>query len=704
MKESDLITQFTENLPGAALRYSTCEDGTSRITFLNEGCRKIFGIPRNAPDPTPEQLWDMIDPADLDKTRSVLEMSAQQMTLWELRFGIRDWTGRHKHCLGRGTPTRLPDGRIEWLTFIFDITAQARTEAQVKSVSYQLRLVSEAIPDGFALFDRDERLVISNRHFRQIYDLPPDDAAATGWLYVDLLHHATAQRLFPDARGREEAWIEERLMSFRRADAVVEERHGAARWFRILDRPTQEGGRVAFRIETTSTRNREADLERAALTDSLTGLWNRRGLWRHLKHSVEALDKMERIALLHMDLDKFKTVNDGAGHEAGDAVLIAVANRVSALLDDRASVARIGGDEFVFALPTAESDEDVLRRAEALRLGLTQPVPFEGRLLQVGASIGVAFWIPAMGADLDQSLLDADTALLKGKVYGRNRTICFREEMRGEAQRLARVAGEIKRDLSRGCFVPFFQPQVSLPDGKVVGLETLARWIGSDGKIIPACDFVPIAQDTGLIGEIDRQMTLGALDLLGGLMSEGRLDLRTSINLSSTELRDPDAPDRLLDQLFARGIPARFLTVEILESTLLDDRSDVIATNIAALDRAGCLIELDDFGTGHTALASLQRFPVHKIKIDRSLIHNIHEDSAKLAIVRGIVALCRSLEVGVIAEGVESQAEISVLTDLGIELFQGYAIAKPMPARKLRQWLAEQAASREIPRLARDRR
>jgi diguanylate cyclase (GGDEF)-like protein len=688
---SDLLERFAENLPGGALHFAIDASGRQSCGFLNDGCRDLYGLPPGSGPVAPERLWAMVDADDAGKMQRRIAQSAETLCRWEHRFRIIDAQGRRKYLLGRGTPRRLSDGGTEWLTFLFDVTAQVRAEAEVRSVSYRLSMVSEAIPDGFALFDRDERLVICNGRFRYVYDLDPEPDLR-GMTYETLLRHAARNGLFPAAEGREEAWVAGRLASFRTADAAPEDAYAGARWFRILDRPTADGGRVAFRIETTHTRDREARLERAALTDSLTGLLNRRGLSRRLPELAQGIEAGQRIALCHLDLDKFKAINDAAGHEAGDRVLLDVAGRLSRIRPTGATVARLGGDEFLVAMPTRNSDADVVDAAEKMRLAVGSPVAHGDRQFQIGASFGVAIWDPRGARSLEQCLLDADTALINGKAAGRNRTILFCEEMRCEAERDARLASEIREGLRGGEFVCFLQPQLDLEANRVYGVEALARWRRQDGAILPAGAFVPVARETGLVTEIDRCVLIEALASLWNIRSAHEAETRVSINLASERLRDPNILEDLLDPLFQSGLGTDCVTLEIQESTLLDDRSDVIAANIAALADAGFRIELDDFGTGHTALTSLRRFPVHQIKIDRSLVTGIDSEPASRAIVDAISRLAAQLGIGVIAEGVETHAELAALRGLGIARVQGNLISPPVSPHDLCQWLERRGA------------
>lgn len=568
------------------------------------------------------------------------------------------------------------------------MSAQIKAEAEASAATKKLNTAIEALPDGFALYDDEDRLVICNSKYRELYALNAP-AIVEGASFESILRFGLARGQFPTAIGREEEWLRERLETHRRADNMVEQELPGGRWLRILERETSDGGRVGVRIDITELKEKQFELERTALTDSLTGLANRHGLSAFLDRVPATLVLGERLALLHLDLDKFKAINDAIGHNAGDYVLKNVSRELSTLvrMGERAIIARVGGDEFVIAMATGMGDAAVHAFAEELRMTITDPITFNGRLCQVGASIGISFWSDRAPISIEQALLDADTALIQGKGLGRNVSLLFRKEMRDQTVSAAHIAAEIKEGLKWGDFVPFFQPQVALPSGRVCGLEALARWCHSDGTHWPAAAFMDIAKETGLSSALDRDMISKSLDMLKRLEKVGVTMPRLSLNMSSSHLRDPFLVDQLCQGVEARGLDTSMVALEILESTLLDDRCSTISANIHALAGSGFRIELDDFGTGHTAIASLREFPVHQIKIDRSLIRSIDTVPEARAITEGIFNLCHGLGVEALAEGVETEREVKTLVEIGFRVFQGFYFAHPMSEWDLCNWL-----------------
>lgn len=678
------VEAFAANLPGAAFFYMIDGDGRNRIEYLNEGCEEIWSLSAKeiGNDPTP--LWAMIHPDDIDDMKASVEHSAETLSIWEARFRITDSNGVEKTLLSRGTPEARLDGGVRWLTFIFDVTAETRREALFHTVTKQLNFVSDAIPDGFGLFDPQERLVVCNQLFCDAYGLP-DMEAARGLTYRGILERAVHGPALPNATGRD--WIAAALANFRDASSRLEEEWTDGRWMRVIDRPTEDGGRVAFRIEITESVRRKRDLERAATTDPVTGLLNRRGLALHIADMQDRLPETASLVVMHIDLDKFKSINDVYGHDTGDVVLREVARRLQAHLGDDALIARAGGDEFIAVAVHDAAAGPADGIAESLRAMMIEPVEANARSCRIGATLGFAEWTAGGGTGIEQTLADADTALMSGKAAGRCRTVRFRPEMGVEARTSAAVAAEIKRALAEDAFVPFFQPQVDYPHGRVVGLEALARWRRCDGRHDPAATFIRVANETGLVSQIDRMIYGKCLDALCELDRSGLDRPTVSINLSAQQLGTDGIVELLLDGLFERGLSPSTVNIEVLESTLLDNRADRINCNINALAKAGFGIELDDFGTGHTALASLTTFPVNRIKIDRSLISGVDLDRKKRAIVSGLFLVCDKLGIEALAEGVETRAELDVLHGIGFRVFQGFYFSRPMPSSELLPWV-----------------
>lgn len=682
------IQRFAKDVPGLVFYYTVFPDGSDKIEILNDHAPLIWGMTKEQAEQDREKVWGMIHAADLETMKASVARSASDLSHWELQWRVFDESGSKKWLYGRGTPSARPDGSTRWLTFVFDITARIQAETEAATATDQLAVAIEAIPDGFALFDEAERLVTCNSAFRRIY-ARSKAVLIKGTTFEGILRAGLKLGEFNIPQEQHNQWIIDRLKNFRRASTVEEVRHADGTWLRVFERPTSNGGRVAFSIDITRTKNRQTELESAALTDALTGLLNRHGLNERIKHLPDLTAENGRAAILHLDLDKFKVVNDSQGHAAGDFMLTNIGKRLLSIAPENALIARPGGDEFVIVLPDAGADVEVHRFAENLRAAIAVPAKYKGRICQVGASIGISFWCQIENLAVEQALLDADTALIQAKWMGRNRSLIFKENMRNQALQTAQLASELKFGLKKGAFVPYFQPQIAFPDKKVFGIEAFARWIRPDGKVAPASTFLQIAEETGLVMGIDRQMIDLSLDALKHLRDGGLEKTTLGLNLSSTLFRMPALGEMLSEAADQRGLPHQQIYIKIMESKLPENLSDSIAENMRALAQAGFRIELGDFGTGPMALANLRQFPVHRIKIDRSVTKSVVDDPAMRAITEGIHNLCRRMKIDTIAEGIESDAEARALEKIGFRLYQGFHFARPMGFSELLEWLQD---------------
>ncbi|WP_197922937.1 putative bifunctional diguanylate cyclase/phosphodiesterase, partial [Thiosulfatihalobacter marinus] len=411
---------------------------------------------------------------------------------------------------------------------------------------------------------------------------------------------------------------------------MVEQRLSDDRWLRILEQATPDGGRVGLRIDITKQVQSRDRAERAAATDSQTGLANRRSVAQFSDSVAKSLKINERLIVLHIDLDKFKSINDVIGHDAGDFVLVEVAKVLSENVNTEGLVARVGGDEFLVLLQSGMKDCEVLEFSESLRRALNEPIRFRGRICHIGASIGISSWSPGSDISIETALLNADIALNQSKKLGRNRSSFFEQSMREHTVKTAVLAQEISNGIEAGEFVPFFQPQFDISGKKIDGFEVLVRWDHPTRGLLSAGEFLFAAEETGLVSAIDRIVLQKSLPVLQRLTECGMDSPRISLNLSSAQLSDPEIVEQYMWQIRGHGIAPDQVRIEVLESTLLDDRSVNVVENIRAFSDNGLAIELDDFGTGHTAIASLMQFPVQRIKIDRSLVKDIESDPALL--------------------------------------------------------------------------
>ncbi len=580
------------------------------------------------------------------------------------------------------------------VVMVQNITRYLEARVAASNAEAILSTAIESLPDGFVLYDAQDRLVICNNRYRDIYR---KSAAAMrkGTTFEDILQYGLDRGEYAEAIGREKQWLKERLAAHRSAEVTVEQRLTSGQWLRIVERQTADGGRVGLRIDITEHKDNEAALERFARTDHLTGLLNRRGLTDRLNTLAGELHADERIAVLHIDLDKFKSINDGQGHDAGDFVLTHVANVLCESVEDTANVARVGGDEFIVLIRSTGEKDASLATSRKIITQLSQPVSYQDRICNFGACIGIAYYGKDSEAEIDSALTGADIALNEAKQAGRGQCRVFEVAMRDGAVKLIQMAQEIRLGIEAGEFEPFFQPQVNTVTGEIVGFEALIRWRHPTRGLVPAFDFLPAAEKAGLMDALDDVVMDKSCAAAAAVASWGLDRASISINMSMPQLQDPDILKRLEKYMSRHNVCPANMRIELLESTLLDERSEIIVQNVHRLIDNGFLVELDDFGTGHAAIATLRKFAVSRIKIDRSLVQHIDTDDELKVITGAIIGLASRLGINVLAEGVETAGEQRALQDLRCATAQGYLHARPMPLDALKSWVSAHQAIKD---------
>lgn len=444
-----------------------------------------------------------------------------------------------------------------------------------------------------------------------------------------------------------------------------------------------------LQTEIAERRKAEENATRLARTDALTGCLNRRSLDDAIARLVdEAAESGEAVAVMMIDLDKFKRSNDLLGHKVGDAVLVQTARRIEALMPARAVVARLGGDEFICAAIFAPGSEKVIERlAVRINDGLAEPIVSGGLRAEVTASIGIA--LASRGAvhsaaQVAQDLLHrADLAMYQAKRRGRNRFAWFEASMEKELRFRGELEDGIRDGLKRGEFVPYYEKQIDLETGEITGFEMLARWISPRHGVVCPDVFIPVAEEIGLIAELSEALITLALE--DARVWDARLTL--SVNISPLQLRDPWFAQRLLKMLVAANFTPTRLEIEITE-TCLHENISVVRSLITSLKNQGIRISLDDFGTGYSSLAQLRTLPFDRIKIDRSFVSSLARSADSASIVEAISSLGRGMALPITAEGVESAEVLSALRRFGQFKGQGYLYGQPASAEDVKRELA----------------
>jgi diguanylate cyclase (GGDEF)-like protein len=458
---------------------------------------------------------------------------------------------------------------------------------------------------------------------------------------------------------------------------------------RVEDRTRELAAVVGELREQVNVREQaERRLTHDALHDALTGLPNRTCFHLALEHALERLhsDADHRFAVLFLDLDRFKVINDSVGHLYGDMMLKESANRLAGCVRDTDMVARLGGDEFAVLMEGIDSPEEACETARRAIEALAAPMHVGGKELFTSASIGITLG-ERRYHKAEELLRDADVAMYRAKAHGRQRFEIFDERLHQEALHLLDMESDLRHAIQRREFEPQFQPIVDLVDGRIVGFESLLRWRHPQrGLVLPGA-FLKVAEDNGSIEQIDWQMLAATCRAIPALQLGGRY---VTLNVSPRRFRSPTLARQLLDELAVHDVPTSCVRIEVTEDALLENPDQVFAT-LDTLQRAGVLAALDDFGTGYSSLSYLHRFPLHALKIDRSFVSELkptHAGGSSAAVVRAVLALAGTLGLEVIAEGIESEAQRELLLELGCTRGQGFLFSHARPAA---EWQALEA-------------
>ena len=438
--------------------------------------------------------------------------------------------------------------------------------------------------------------------------------------------------------------------------------------------------------EVVMRRAGERQAHALANLDALTGCLNRRSIGAAATALVEQANRRgQAAAYIMLDLDRFKQVNDTNGHAAGDALLIAAADRITAHMPADALLARLGGDEFALVVPFSPGAPGTVEAlAERLIASIAQPVVYQGIEVETTISAGLSWSEPGTLPDVQTHLYRADIAMYQAKRQGRNRSAWFEPQMESEARFRSEIAAAIRRGVPAGEFVPYYQKQVDLESGRITGFEMLARWNSPKLGMVSPDVFIPVAEDIGMIGELSESLICQALQ--DARSWDPALTL--SVNISPVQLRDPWFAQKLLKLLVAANFPPGRLDVEVTESCLHEDIA-LVRSLITGLKNQGVTVSLDDFGTGYASLSQLRSLPFDRIKIDRSFVMSLLEDKDSATIIQSITALGDGLGLPITAEGIESEAVLSALRKFGKFQGQGYLYGFPASAQQTEAELAQ---------------
>ncbi|HJW56205.1 MAG TPA: EAL domain-containing protein [Burkholderiaceae bacterium] len=652
---------------------------SGEIRSLNPAAARIFALSDYA-CPTDAPLEILIpSPALKNLVRDAIATGAEKRDV-VIEVSL---VGRGKRDLSVSiAPTKLEESAALAL-FIDDITAPLRVDASLKASEERFRMTFDLAAVGLAHIDMEGRICKVNGKLCNILGYSSQELLRMN--IRQFVHRDDLKDIFKHAVS----------MVHDGLSAVSDERcyrhkRGHYIWVSVnvsTLREDPEGLRFIFAVEDISQRKQaEEKLAFIASHDALTSLPNRILAEDRLSNALIYARRARRcLAVMFVDLDRFKHINDSLGHGAGDTVIVEVARRLSAAVRTGDTVSRLGGDEFVVILADVAQEADIESITRAILHSMYQPMRITGQEIFVSASIGVAVY-PKDGQDSASLLRNADTAMYRAKDFGRNNVQFYTEEMCTRIQDRLRIKCALRFALERNEFLLHYQPQVDIASGKIIGVEALIRWQREGHQIIPPANLIHIAEENGLIVPIGEWAVRTACSQQATWRAAGMPPIRVSVNLSARQFRHADLVDKIIGVLAETHCEPSDLSLEITESVLMDD-PEIAATVLRRLSHMGVHLAIDDFGTGYSSLSYLKRFPIDTLKIDRSFVQDVTTDADDASIVRSIIALSHAMRMNVIAEGVETRNQLRFLREQGCDQMQGYLFSRPLAADELMHFL-----------------
>ena len=571
---------------------------------------------------------------------------------------------------------------LEQLNRGLDRLVQERTvalrerEAELQAQNLRFDTALKNMAHGLCMFDRNERLIVCNERYTELYALTPEQAKPG----VTLRSILEARVAGSNGPLHADGYVEDRLADVRKREPYdIETTMRDGRVLAVNHRPMPDGGSVAIHQDITPQKRAESQIAYMARYDDLTSLANRAVLLGKMRELLAQVQRQgDQFTLFMLDLDLFKTVNDSLGHPVGDELLKVVAGRLRACVRQTDTVARLGGDEFaILANVDGDQREAAIITANKLLSAVAAPYDIDGHQLHIGTSIGVAL-APEHGTSVDQLVKNADLALYRAKAEGRDAYRFFDDAMGTEARRRRAYQNDLRNALSNDEFELHYHPIVDIQTREIASVEALIRWRHPERGLIAPAEFIQVAEETGLINPIGNWVLRKACSDAMRWPSH----VKVSVNLSAVQFRRVYPIDNFCDTLAESGLPPERLELEITESVLLQGTAENVET-LHQLRLMGISIVLDDFGTGYSSLSYLRMFPFDKIKIDRSFVHELAKNADCAAIVSAVAGLGRSLRIGTVAEGIETEDQLLLVRAAGFTHVQGYLFGRPCPAEGL---------------------
>jgi diguanylate cyclase (GGDEF)-like protein/PAS domain S-box-containing protein len=678
-----VLDTLINNLDGMA--YRCLHDASWRMVFVSQGCLTLTGYAPAEVVQNASISWEEIThPLDRARVRAQIDEAVNSGQRFTVDYRITTQSGQIKWVHERGIAVPDEQGEIVIEGFIEDVSTQREMVQAQKEAELRYRNIFEHASEGIFQTTPEGRYLAANPALARLYGYPHPQALMSSLDDIGRqLYVKSSQR----ERFRQLMELHGEVLNF---ESEVYRADGTRLWIsenahivRDADgRPLYYEGTVQ---DISERRRHQEELERQANHDMLTGLPNRILLADRVQHEIARADRLGYyLAVVFIDLDNFKFINDSLGHGAGDELLKEIAARLQHCVRGTDTVARLGGDEFVLLLGDHFRTSTVISQLRRVLAEIGQPVMLSGREFHVGASLGVAMY-PGDGTDSDTLLKHADTAMYAAKNSGRNTFQFFTRELNRVADERLNLEAALRQAIEHEELDVYYQPKVD-HRRRIVGVEALARWFHPEYGPIRPDRFIPIAEETGLIVPLTTVILRRAFAAARAWNRNAATPLRVAVNLSPRLFLSGDIVAHVAGLLHEAQLPPALVELEITETVFMGD-SDYVVSTLRHFKDLGVQLAMDDFGTGYSSLSYLRRFPLDIIKIDRSLVTGIEHEEEVAMIARAVISLGQSLRKTVVAEGVENQAQFDFLRFQGCHEFQGYLLARPLRQHEITELL-----------------
>ncbi|MBV2234014.1 MAG: EAL domain-containing protein [Sterolibacterium sp.] len=676
------LTRLTAHLPGVVYQFLLTPDGRFSMPFASEGLRLKYGVAPEQLTQDAAPLLDRVELADREAFNVSILESARTMQPWHHEFRVLLANGKSVWHAGASRPEKLADGSIQWHGFFMDIADRKRSEESLRLSTSVFETTGEAI----MVTDAQGLIVMVNPAFCRITGYTEDEVLGKEQRMLSSgRHDPEFYRAVREALQTNGNWFGEIWSRRKNGEQYPEWQNISI----VRDNAGNITHYVTVFSDLTEIRKAQEEAENLSWRDPLTSLSNRALFLRQTDQVLAGAQRDGGYAsVLLIDIDRFKDINEARGLAVGDALLKAIADRLTRGLRSDDVLARLNADEFALVLPRfsatqEEAGREALAVAEKLRTILFESIEIEGETFHLDASIGIAVLPESPEETSSDALRRADMAMHEAKTEGGARVVFFEAAMGDAVRERFLLERELRLAISENQLRLYLQPQVDAA-GVQVGCEALVRWQHPERGLVPPAMFIQLAESSELIVSLDRWMLAEVCRLLAQLKREGR-PLRISVNISPRHFRREDFVDEVKRLLAASGADATYLVLEVTEGMVIGDINDVIA-KMNKLMEMGIQFSMDDFGTGYSSLAYLKRLPIHELKIDKAFIQDSTSDSNDAALVETILSVAQHMDLQVVAEGVETQAQADFLNARATVIHQGYFFGRPEPVES---WLAK---------------